>query len=92
MTRINPDDYIRPTTAATLAGVSRALAYRMVKDGTVPEREATALLEVDSVRLAAKLAEAELRILRSEIRILENRIDVGRSVVGVLRMEANLAR
>ena len=34
--RINTDDYIRPTTAATLAGVSRALAYRMVKDGTVP--------------------------------------------------------
>ena len=36
MTRINTDDYIRPATAATLAGVSRALAYRMVKDGTVP--------------------------------------------------------
>ena len=34
--RINTDDYIRPATAATLAGVSRALAYRMVKDGTVP--------------------------------------------------------
>ena len=34
--RINIDDYIRPATAATLAGVSRALAYRMVKDGTVP--------------------------------------------------------
>jgi len=72
--------------------VAKAKALLSVKDGTVPEREATALLEVDSVRLAAKLAEAELRILRSEIRILENRIDVGRSVVGVLRMEANLAR
>ena len=34
--RINTDDYIRPATAATLAGVSRALAYRLVKDGTVP--------------------------------------------------------
>ena len=34
--RINTDDYIRPATAATLAGVSRALAYRMVKDGTIP--------------------------------------------------------
>ena len=72
--------------------VAKAKALLSVKDGTVPEREATALLEVDSVRLAAKLAEAELRILRSEIRILENRIDVGRSVVGVLRMEATLAR
>ena len=72
--------------------VAKAKALLSVKDGTVPEREATALLEVESVRLAAKLAEAELRILRSEIRILENRIDVGRSVVGVLRMEASLAR
>ena len=72
--------------------VEKAKALLSVDEGTVPEREATALLEVDSVRLAAKLAEAELRILRSEIRILENRIDVGRSVVGVLRMEANLAR
>ena len=39
MTRCNTDDYIRPATAATLAGVSRALAYRMVKDGTVPSVE-----------------------------------------------------
>ncbi len=37
--RINTDDYIRPTTAATLAGVSRALAYRMIKDGDVPSIE-----------------------------------------------------
>ena len=45
MTRINPDDYIRPTTVATLAGVSRALAYRMLKDGTVPS------VEIDGVVL-----------------------------------------
>ena len=37
--RINTADYVRPTTAATLAGVSRALAYRMVKDGTIPSVE-----------------------------------------------------
>jgi hypothetical protein len=37
--RINTADYVRPSTAATLAGVSRALAYRMVKDGTVPSVE-----------------------------------------------------
>ena len=45
MTRINTDDYIRPATAATLAGVSRALAYRMLKDGTVPS------VEIDGVVL-----------------------------------------
>jgi hypothetical protein len=72
--------------------VAKAKALLKCQEGTVPEREATALLEVDAVRLAAKVAEADLRILRSDIRILENRIDVGRSVVGVLRMEANLAR
>jgi len=37
--RINTDDYIRPTTAATLAGVSRALAYRLIAAGTVPSVE-----------------------------------------------------
>ena len=39
MTRINTTDYVRPSTAATLAGVSRALAYRLVKDGIVPSIE-----------------------------------------------------
>lgn len=43
MTRINPDDYIRPATAAALAGVSRALAYRMLAAGTVPS------IEIDGV-------------------------------------------
>lgn len=37
--RINTDDYVRPTTAATLAGVSRALAYRLIAAGTVPSVE-----------------------------------------------------
>ena len=41
--RINTDDYIRPATAATLAGVSRSLTYRLVKAGTVPS------IEIDSV-------------------------------------------
>ena len=45
MTRINSTDYVRPSTAATLAGVSRALAYRLVKDGTVPS------VEIDGVVL-----------------------------------------
>ena len=72
--------------------VAKAKALLAVQDGTVPEREAQALLRVDAERLAAKLAEAELRILRSDIRILEARLDVGRSVVGVLRAEAQVAR
>lgn len=72
--------------------VEKAKALLSVKEGTVPEREAQALLMVAEVRLAAKLAEADLRILRNEIRVAETRIDVGRSVVAVLRMEASLTR
>lgn len=77
--------------------VDREHTYRVEKakallaqDGTVQEREAKALLAVDAERLSAKLAESELRIIRSDIRILETRMDVGRSVVGVLRAEASV--
>ena len=72
--------------------VAKAKALLAVDEGTVPEREAKALLATEQDRLAAKLAAAELSILRREISIAETRIDVGRSVVGVLRMEASLAR
>ena len=72
--------------------VAKAKALLSVKEGTVPEREASALLATQEQRLAAKLAAGELSILRKEIQIAETRIDVGRSVVGVLRMEASLAR
>ena len=39
MTRINTTDYVRPSTAATLAGVSRSLTYRLIEAGTVPSVE-----------------------------------------------------
>jgi hypothetical protein len=72
--------------------VAKAKALLAVDEGTVPEREAKALLATADARLSAKLAAAELSILRREISIAETRIEVGRSVVGVLRMEASLAR
>ena len=72
--------------------VAKAKALLSVDEGTVPEREAKSLLATQEQRLAAKLAAGELSILRKEIQIAETRIDVGRSVVGVLRMEASLAR
>jgi hypothetical protein len=72
--------------------VAKAKALLAVDEGTVPEREAKALLATEQERLAAKLAAAELSILRREIGIAETRIDVGRSVVGVMRLEASLAR
>lgn len=72
--------------------VEKAKALLAVSEGTVPEREAKALLATEGDRLAAKLAAAELSILRREIQITETRIDVGRSVVAVLRVEAQVAR
>ena len=72
--------------------VAKAKALLAVDEVTVPEREAKSLLATQEQRLAAKLAAGELSILRKEIQIAETRIDVGRSVVGVLRMEASLAR
>ena len=72
--------------------VEKAKALLAVDEGTVPEREAKSLLATQEQRLAAKRAAGELSILRKEIQIAETRIDVGRSVVGVLRMEASLAR
>lgn len=61
-------------------------------DGSVQARQAHATVETAELRLSAELAEAELRILRNDIRVLESRLDVGRSVVGVLRAEAQVAR
>ena len=37
--QINTADYIRPATAAKLANVSRALAYRLIAEGVVPSVE-----------------------------------------------------
>jgi len=72
--------------------VAKAKALLAIDAGTVPEREAQATLATGAERLTAKLAEAELRILRKDIAVAEIRIDVGRSVVGVLRAEAQVVR
>jgi hypothetical protein len=64
----------------------------MTAEGSIQARTAQATVETAEARVGAELAEAEVRILRSDIRILENRIDVGRSVVGVLRAEAQVVR
>ena len=56
-------------------------------------RKAQATLETADLLLAAVLAEAELDIVRSDIRdILARRLDVGRSVFSFLKSEAALIR
>jgi hypothetical protein len=72
--------------------VAKAKALLAIDEGTVAERDAKATLEVADVRLSAKLAAAELSILRRDLHVIETRIDVGRSVVGVLRAEAQVLR
>ena len=71
--------------------VAQAKAF-LTAEGSIQARTAQATLDTADERVAAELAEAEVRILKSDIRILENRMDVGRSVVGVLRAEASVAR
>ena len=71
--------------------VAQAKAF-LCAEGSIQARQAQAILDTADLRVAAELAEAEVRILKSDIRILENRMDVGRSVVGVLRAEASVVR
>jgi hypothetical protein len=96
---------ITPTTAVLeLTKLSRALdesGFRLHEaeltavtkrhEFTVAQAKAFNL-DTAAERVAAELAEAEVRIIKSDIRILENRMDVGRSVVGVLRAEAQAVR
>lgn len=72
--------------------VEYAKALLAADGSNVEARKAQAVLAVADKLISAELAEAEVRIIKSDIRILENRIDVGRSVVGVLRAEAQVVR
>lgn len=72
--------------------VEKAKAFLAAAGSNAQAREAQAIIDTAEARIAAELAEAELRILRNDIRIIESRIDVGRSVVGVLRAEVQVTR
>ena len=50
MTRINPDDYIRPTTAARLLGVHRSRVDQLLNSGQLPS------VEIDGVRFLPRKA------------------------------------
>lgn len=55
-------------------------------------RKAVATLATHTERYAAEIADANVRDWRARIRSMENNMDAGRSIVGVLRLEAELAR
>jgi hypothetical protein len=63
-------------------------------DGSNAEiRKAQATLETEALLLDAELAEAELSIVRSDIRdILQTRVEVGRSVFSFVKSEAAMIR
>jgi len=71
--------------------VAQAKSF-LVAEGSIQARQAQATIDTADLRVGAELAEAEVRILKSDIRVLETRMDVGRSVVGVLRAEASVVR
>ena len=83
-------DSVRKRHAYTIA-YAKALVSA---DGSNAEiRKAQATLATDQILLAAVLAEAELDIVRSNIRdILKQRVDVGRSVFSFVKSEAAMIR
>ena len=83
-------DAVRKRHAYTIA-YAKALVSA---DGSNAEiRKAQATLATEQELLAAVLAEAELDIVRSDIRdILHRRVDVGRSVFSFVKSEAALVR
>jgi hypothetical protein len=83
-------DAVRKRHAYTI-GYAKAL---VASNGSNAEiRKAQATEATDELLLAAVLAEAELDIVRSNIRdILHRRIDVGRSVFSFVKAEAAMIR
>lgn len=73
--------------------VAHAKAVLQADGRNAEVRKAQAFLATEAESLAADAAECEVRILRSDIRdVMKSRIDVGRSVVGVLRAEVAITR
>jgi hypothetical protein len=69
------------------------LAYNQAfvrAEGSVEQRKALATIATHTERYAAEVADANVRDWRTRLRSMERAIEVGRSIVGVLRAEANL--
>lgn len=62
----------------------------LAAEGSIPERKALAENATHTERYMAEVAQAEVRIWRAKMRVLENRVGVGRTNVTVLRMEKEL--
>ena len=69
--------------------VAHAKAY-LVAEGPVEARKAQAIIATHNERLAAELAEAQVRGIRRQIESVRVRIDVGRSASSIMKAEMAL--
>jgi hypothetical protein len=92
------DDLVKQIGDAERAAVNGREDYTMAyaqqflkAQGAMDARKQIAIEHTHDTRLAAELAEAEVRGLRRQIESVRVRIDVGRSVGAAMRAEASLA-
>uniref|UniRef100_A1UJR9 Uncharacterized protein n=2 Tax=unclassified Mycobacterium TaxID=2642494 RepID=A1UJR9_MYCSK len=79
-------------TKAEQLNVAQAKALLTATGKTVGEREAQALLATEAERLAARLAEINVKATKRRVETLRMRIDIGRTVCATLRSETELER
>lgn len=92
------DDLVRQISEAERAAVNAREDYTLVlsqaflrAEGAMDIRKHVSIEATHRERLAAELAEAEVRALRRSIDSVRVRIDVGRSVGAAMRAEISLA-
>lgn len=81
---------IAAVRAAEEAKLAEAKAF-LAAEGPIEARKRIAIEKTHAVRLAAEVAEAEVRGLQRTVRTLQTRIDVGRTYGATIRSEITLA-
>lgn len=88
--QLNSKD-VEASELAEDAKLEEAKAFVRQESGSVDSKKSHAIIETHAVRLAARVAEAEVRGLVRTVRTLQSRIDVGRSHGATVRAETQLA-
>ncbi|WP_305781534.1 hypothetical protein, partial [Nocardia nova] len=84
------DADVAAVNAKETAKLAEAKAF-LAAEGSVDARKNQAIVETHEVRLAAEVADAQVRGLMRTIRTLQSRIDVGRTYGATLRSEIALS-
>lgn len=92
------DETTKELNEADIAAVKAVEAAKLAEAkaflsalGPIEARKRIAIEETHEIRLAAEVAEAEVRGLQRNLRTLQTRIDVGRTYGATLRSEISLA-